>query len=123
MIQIKTFHDLLVWQKAHEFTLVCYQTTKQYPNSELYGIISQTRRAAVSISANIVEGFKRQSVKDALRFYTIAYSSLEEVKYLLLLAKDLNYLSEKIYNHSLELSEEVSKLLFRWTQSQKNRLH
>jgi four helix bundle protein len=87
----KTFEDLIVWQKAHQFVLKVYMYTTKFPKSELYGLVSQLRRAAVSIPANIVEGFRRQGRADKARFLNMAQSSLEESRYYLILAKDLNF--------------------------------
>jgi four helix bundle protein len=104
----ETFEDLVVWQKAHEFVLGIYKFTANFPKSERYGLTSQFRRAAVSIAANIAEGFKKKSTKDKLRFYNISQGSLAEVKYYLILSKDLK--SGDVSKLS-ELLKEVSKLL------------
>ncbi len=119
MTSIKTFKDLLVWQKAHQMVVLVYEKTKLFPKEELFVLTSQIRRAAISVPANIVEGFRRKTLKDSLNFYRIADASLEELKYHLLLAKDLSYISNE--EHSvLEVScEEVGRLLTRWIQSQK----
>ncbi len=114
---IKTFRDLLVWQKAHCLVLQVYKETKEYPKSEIYGLTSQIRRAAVSVASNIVEGFERKSVKDSLHFYNMADGSLEELRYQLLLSKDLLYLNECKYAELVKLSEEVSKMLNGWIKS------
>ncbi len=74
----KTFKDLIVWQKAHEFVLEVYSETENFPKKELYGLTSQFRRAAVSIAANIAEGFKKRGKKDKARFMNISQGSLEE---------------------------------------------
>ncbi|MEA3226840.1 MAG: four helix bundle protein [Planctomycetota bacterium] len=104
----RSFQDLIVWQKAHQFVLAVYKVTNAFPRSEIYGLISQFRRAAVSIAANIAEGFKKRGKADNIRFFNIAQGSLEESRYYLRLAQDLEYCdSSKI----LELLEEVSKLL------------
>lgn len=87
----KTFRDLLVWQKAHEFALEVYRFTATFPRSETYGLALQMRRAAVSIPANIAEGFTRRGKTDKARFMNIAESSLEECRYYLILAQDLGY--------------------------------
>jgi four helix bundle protein len=87
----KTFFDLQVWQKSHEFVLAIYEYTKGFPKHEMYGLSSQMRRAAVSTAANVAEGFKKRSVRDKLRFLSIAQSSLEESRYYLVLAQDLGY--------------------------------
>ncbi|PLX48814.1 MAG: four helix bundle protein [Desulfobulbaceae bacterium] len=87
----KTFKDLKVWQKAHEFVLLTYKVTADFPSHELFGLTSQLRRAAVSIAANIAEGFKKKGQADKLRFYNIAQGSLEECRYYLILVNDLQY--------------------------------
>jgi four helix bundle protein len=104
----KTFEDLLVWQKAHSFVLAAYRLSASFPKHEVFGLTSQLRRAAVSIAANIAEGFRKSSNADKIRFYNIARGSLEECRYYLILIKDLEYSDtskEKL------LLQEVSKLL------------
>jgi len=104
----KDFRDLIVWQKAHHFVLQVYKITDDFPDNEMYGLTSQFRRAAVSIPANIVEGFKKKTKPDKARFMNIAQGSIEECRYYLILANDLGYgVTSKLMN-SLE---EVSKLL------------
>ena len=110
----KTFEDLLVWQKAHAFVLKAYPFSAKFPRDELFGLVSQLRRAAVSIPANIVEGFRRRSRADKARFLNIAQSSLEEVRYYLMLARDLRYGDSN--SLQLELSE-VSRLLEAYTSA------
>ena len=109
MEKTKSFQDLLVWQKGHEFVLEVYKITKSYPKEEIYGLTSQFRRASVSITANIAEGYKRLSNKEKLRFYNIAQASLEECRYFLILSKDLEYTNE--YEKLNRLILEVSKML------------
>ena len=104
-------NKLIVWQKSHELVLIIYEITKNFPKEELLGLTSQIRRAAVSIPSNIVEGKARGSDKDYKRFLLIARGSLEELKYQLLLAKDLLYMDEKKYNEILKLSKDVGRLL------------
>ena len=104
----KTFRDLIVWQKAHAFVLGIYLLTEKFPKSELFGLTSQLRRAAVSVPANIAEAFKKRSKLDKLRLLNIAQGSLEESRYYLILVNDLKY---GTINLSLECLEEVSKLL------------
>jgi four helix bundle protein len=104
----KTFQDLIVWQKAHRFVLDAYKMTNTFPKSELYGLTSQLRRSAVSIPANIAEGFKKSGKADKARFMNIAQGSLEETRYYLILANDLCYAETKQYQIQLE---EVSKIL------------
>jgi len=123
MTQIKTFKDLLVWQKSHNLVLIIYKITNDYPKHELFALTSQTRRSASSIPANIVEGFRRQSLRDSINFYNTADASLEELKYHLLLANDLNYMSKERYIFVTEKTEEVGKLLTGWLQSQRKFLN
>jgi four helix bundle protein len=87
----KNFTDVIAWQKAHEFVLMVYKMTSSFPKDELYGLTSQFRRAAVSIAANLAEGFRKLSVLDKLRFYNIAQGSADECSYYLILSKDLGY--------------------------------
>jgi four helix bundle protein len=75
--KVKTFTDLIVWQKAHEFVLDIYKYTESFPKAEIYGLTSQFRRAAISIAANIAEGFGKRGKADKARFYNIAQGSLE----------------------------------------------
>jgi four helix bundle protein len=116
---VKTFNEILAWQKSHELTLFVYELTAKYPKHELFGLVSQSRRCAVSVPSNIAEGFKRKTKNDSIHFYNIAESSLEELKYQLLLAKDLKYIDNKEYERSFLLSEEVGKLIFGWIKVQK----
>jgi four helix bundle protein len=110
----KTFEDLVVWQKAHQFVLAVYRLSRTFPRSETYGLSSQFRRAAVSIAANIAEGFRKRGKADKLRFLNIAQGSLEESRYYLILAHDLEYGDA----YKLRpLLEEVSKLLEAYSQA------
>jgi len=104
----KTFMDLVVWQRAHQFVLKAYEFTKTFPKDETYGLTSQLRRAAVSIPANIAEGFKKRGELDKRRFLNISQGSVEECRYYLILAEDLGYGDTK---ELMEALEEVSKLL------------
>jgi len=104
----KKFEDLVVWQKAHQFVLAVYRLTQSFPQSEIYGLSSQFRRAAVSIAANIAEGFRKRGNADKLRFLNIAQWSLEESRYYLILTRDLDYGDVAELR---SLLSEVSKLL------------
>lgn len=104
----KRFTDLIVWQKAHAFVLKTYGATKTFPKEELFGLTSQFRRAAVSIAANIAEGFGKHTAPDKARFLSIAEGSLEECRYYIILAHDLGYLDKGLL---WELAEEVGRLL------------
>lgn len=105
------FKDIIAWQKAHELVLSVYRVTRTFPDSERYALSSQFRRAAVSIPANIVEGTKKLSKADKLRFLNIAQGSLEECRYYILLSKDLQYIDENCYRTLNGEIEETSKLL------------
>jgi four helix bundle protein len=104
----RSFQDLIVWQKAHAFVLAAYLISKNFPREEIYGLTSQFRRAAVSIPANIAEGFKKRGGNDKARFMNIAQGSLEECRYYLILTSDLGYGDTRQLMQQLE---EVSKLL------------
>jgi four helix bundle protein len=104
----RTFRDLTVWQKAHEFVLAIYRFTESFPDREKYGLAHQMRRAAVSIPANIAEGFGKRSQAEKSRFLNIAEGSLEECRYYLILAQDLDYGETAALTKTLE---ELSRLL------------
>ena len=104
----RTFEDLVVWQKAHAFVLGVYRLTADFPREEVYGLTSQLRRAAVSVPANIAEGFKRRGHSDKARFMNVAEGSLEEARYCLLLSRDLGYAADPTLN---EAAIEVARLL------------
>lgn len=102
---------LIVWQKSHELVLKIYEVTQDFPRDELFGLKSQIRRASVSVPSNIVEGKARGSNKEYKRFLLMARGSLEELKYQLLLTKDLQYINESKYEEILILAREVGRLL------------
>jgi four helix bundle protein len=107
----KSFQQLIVWQKAHQFVLEVYRLTESFPRTEVYGLASQFRRAAVSIPANIAEGFKKRGRLDKTRFLNIAQGSTEECRYFLILTQDLKYGDT---TRLQSLLEETSKLLERY---------
>lgn len=104
----KSFRDLVVWRKAHEFVLSVYKFTEAFPRQETYGLALQMRRAAVSIPANIAEGFRKRGKADKVRFMNMAEGSLEESRYYLILAEDLGYGDTETL---MTLLEEVSRML------------
>jgi four helix bundle protein len=110
----RTFEDLLVWNKAHEFVLSTYRFSASFPQHELYGLTLQMRRAAVSIPANIAEGFKKRGKSDKARFMNIAQGSIEESRYYLILTNDLGYGETKELMNKLA---EVSRILQVYTKS------
>ncbi len=110
----KSFKDLVVWQKAHELVIEIYKITKLFPRDEKFSLISQMRRAAISVPANIAEGFIKRSIKDKSNFYNMAQGSLKELKYYLILAGDLGYAK----NESLSpKADEIGRLLNRLLSS------
>lgn len=104
----RTFRELVVWRKAHEFVLAVYAFTARFPKSETYGLSLQMRKAAVSIAANIAEGFRRRGKADKVRFLNTSESSLEESRYYLILSEDLGYGETGKLQES---ADEVSRLL------------
>lgn len=112
MSKTSSFTDLRMWQQAHRFVLETYELTINFPKHELFGLISQFRRAAVSIPANIAEGYKRLSKTEKLRFFNIAQASLEECRYYIILSTDLKYIdnrqSENANNQLIETSKSLN---------------
>jgi four helix bundle protein len=104
----RSFEDLVVWQKAHHLVLAVYRLTKDFPADERFGLTSQIRRAAVSVAANIAEGFSKRGKSDKARFFNIAQGSLEEVHYYLILGNDLGFGDS---NKLADLYSEVARLL------------
>jgi len=117
--KIESFRDIIAWQKAHELVLLIYQITKSFPDSEKFGLISQMRRAAVSVACNIVEGFARKKIKESLNFYNMAVASLEELKYQILISRDLNLIEINVNSQLVLLADEVGRTLHGWIHSQK----
>jgi len=109
LAKARTFQDLTVWHKSHELVLKIYEMSAGFPREELFGLTAQMRRAAVSVPANIAEGFKKRGKNDKRNYYNIAQGSLEELRYYLVLTKDLGYCedNEVIW----KLSEEVARML------------
>lgn len=105
------FENMNVWQKAHAFVLDVYKFTKVYPKDELFGLTSQYRRAAVSIAANIAEGYGKKGINDKLRFYNIAEGSINECRYYIILSKDLGYVNPTDSNVMYDNLVLVQKLL------------
>jgi len=114
----KNFTDLTVWKKAHAFVLSAYRLSLSFPKSEIYGLTSQLRRAAVSIPANIAEGFKKRSSADKVRFMNIAQGSLEESRYYLILTNDLGYANTELLLLQLD---EVGRILSAYSNAIKSK--
>ena len=104
----RRFQDLVMWQKSHALTLRTYRLTTMYPKHEIYGLSAQMRRAAVSVSANIAEGFSKRGKADKARYLNTAQGSLEELRYYFLLSRDLEYLKADV---SWDDVDEVGRIL------------
>jgi len=111
MVPTFSFEQIVAWQKAHAFTVLVYQITKSFPKDELFGLTSQFRRAAVSIEANIAEGYKRLGKADKLHFLNISEGSLAECRNYIILSRDLDYITDHQYGQLYYTIEETSKLL------------
>jgi len=109
---VKSFRDLVVWQKAHKFVIETYKITTSFPSEERFGLTSQMRRAAISIPANLAEGFVKRSIKDKCNYYNIAQGSLSELQYYLILSKDLGYIrnNEQLLSDSHIIGRLLNKL-------------
>jgi four helix bundle protein len=116
---MKDFRSLKVWEKAHALTLAIYKSTERFPKQELYSLTNQIQRAAVSIPANIAEGCGKDSDAELKRYFTIAMGSASELEYLLLLAHDLGYLQENIYQSMQNDLVETRKMLNAFIQKLK----
>ncbi|MBI4119788.1 MAG: four helix bundle protein [Parcubacteria group bacterium] len=108
---MEKFRNLIAWQKAHELVLELYKTTQDFPKEERFILIPQILRAGISVAANLAEGTKRKSVKDQRHFFNVAETSLEEVKYYIILSGDLKYISDAVRDRLLSLSQEVGRLI------------
>jgi len=109
---LKSYKELIVWQKAYELTLLVYKETEIFPKSEIFGLSSQLRRASVSIASNIAEGYQRQHSGEYVQFLSIAFGSCAEVETQLLICKDLHYLPESNFTILNKILTEVGKMLY-----------
>ena len=114
---MKTFRDLLVWQKSMIFVTEIYKVSKSFPKEELFGLTSQIRRCAVSIPSNISEGYGREGVNDYLRFLNIAIASLFELQTQLEIAFNLEYVEKDRFEKLYELSREIERMLSSFIRS------
>lgn len=108
---IQSFTDLTAWQKGHEFVVEIYAETKSFPKKEMYGLTSQLPRSASSITANIAEGFGRQTYQEKVQFFYTAKGSLTETKDHLLVAKDVGYISQEVFQGLADKANKTGKLL------------
>jgi len=119
--KIKSYEDLIVWQKADQLAYNVFSLVKKFPKEELYGLISQIKRSSLSVPANIAEGFARGSQKDFLRFLYIAWGSLVETEYFLKFSHKLDYITFKELENNLNLTQEIGKMLNGLVKSIKNK--
>ena len=115
-----SFEKLDVWEKSKDFTVKVYRITKSFPGEEKFGLISQLRRASVSVSSNIAEGSSRKSLKEQGRFYNIAYSSAIEVLNQLIISKELELLTIDDYQDLRENIEHITAMLNKLHNATKN---
>lgn len=108
---IQKFTDLRAWQIAHELVLLVYKITRSYPREEQFGLVNQSRRAVVSITSNIAEGFGRSTRKDKVNFYMMARTSLTELRDQMIIARDLLFIDAKTYEQFSSFAETVAKLI------------
>lgn len=108
--KIKSFTDLNAWKFGHELVLDIYQATKGFPKEELFGLTNQLRRAIVSFTSNIAEGFSRSLYKEKAQFYSMALDSLTEVQNQLIIARDLGYIDKKTFQKLAEQTTVLNKI-------------
>ena len=109
--KIESFTDLVAWQESHKLVLLIYKLSAKWPREEMFGLISQIRRAAVSISSNIAEGFSRNTLRDKCSFYFISLASLTELQNQSLIARDLSYINSEEFSGLAEQAIQASKLI------------
>lgn len=109
--KIKSFTDLKVWQEGHKLVVVVYKITKGFPKEEVFGLVSQMRKAASSVTANIAEGFGRRGYKEKIQFYYLAQGSLTELKDQILIAEDVGYLDKEDFEVLVNRANEAHRLL------------
>jgi four helix bundle protein len=120
-MKMQSYRDLIAYQKAYQLTLDIYRCTKAFPKDELFGIVSQMRRSAVSIPCNISEGYCRNHRKEYVQFLNIAFGSCGELETLLSLSKDLGYLANSDFENLYESQKDISRLLWKLIASLRNR--
>jgi four helix bundle protein len=111
MLTIKSFTDLITWKEGHKLVLLIYKITKNFPSEERYSLVDQMRRASVSITSNVAEGFSRHSLKEKTQFYYMAKASLVELQNQMLVARDVGYLEKKDFDLLANQSVLVHKLI------------
>lgn len=109
--KINNFTDLIAWQEARKIVLLIYKVTADFPKSEMFGLVNQMRRAVISITSNIAEGFSRQSYKEKLQFYSIACGSLTEIQNQLIASLDIEFIDKKTFDNIYEQTEKTHKII------------
>ncbi len=109
--KIKTFRDLYSWSEGHKLVLMIYKITKTFPKNETFALVDQIIRAVVSITSNIAEGFGRHGIKEKIQFYYLAQASLSEVQNQIIIAKDVEYINDSLFNEIWNQTITVHKLL------------
>ena len=115
--KIRNFTDLEAWKQAHQLALKIYAATEQFPKAEIFGLVSQMRRASISVASNIAEGFSRSTREDKIRFYVMASGSVTELQCQLIISRDLLFLSSDQYSALHPLTVSTHKLLDGLTSS------
>lgn len=108
--KIKSFTDLNAWKEGHKLVLIIYKITENFPDIEKFGLVSQMRRCAVSITSNIAEGFSRKNSKEKIQFYFISLGSITELQNQLLISRDLKFIKEKDFQKSAKQTVTVQKI-------------
>jgi four helix bundle protein len=108
---MKKFEDLNAWKEGHKLVLMIYEATKKFPSDERFGLVSQMRRAAVSITSNIAEGFTRLSYAEKIRFYNFSHASITEIQNQLIISRDVGFISSSDYQEYFNQSVTVHKIL------------
>jgi four helix bundle protein len=121
--KIRSFTDLNAWKEGHKLVLEVYKITQKFPREEQFGLINQLRRAVVSFTSNIAEGFSRNSYKEKMQFYSMALGSLTEVQNQLLVARDVGYLSEEEFDKIAETAVIISKITNGLIKKSKSIIH
>lgn len=118
--KIRTFTDLDAWREGHKLVLIIYEITKSFPKEEMFGLVSQMRRCAVSITSNIAEGFSRQSYKEKVQFYSIAQGSVTELQNQLLVVKDVGFIEKEKFKEIALQSIKAHKIISGLIKSSRN---
>ncbi len=115
--KMKSFEDLNVWQISHNLVLKIYNFSKNFPKDEIYGLTLQIRKTAVSVPANIAEGFGRINPKEMIHFYNISLGSISELKYFIILIRDLNFIDKETFEDLNEKCSSITKMLQKFIKS------